>query len=149
GLGAFASAALVLWVLTIGTGTVGLVFFYTHAPVPVVWAGADVAWGAAWAVRGRWTAAFACFGVEALLQFLVGFYAGVLALPALLLAGGRARGPALGLWRLGLALVYVPMRLDGGTDGDALTGTAFVELYAYLRHPHHLVPSSWGWPEWV
>jgi hypothetical protein len=149
-LGAVATAALLLWLLTVGVGTVGLTYLYTHAPVPAVWAVAGVAWGAAWAVRARWTAAYACFGAAALLQFLVGFYAGVLALPALLLTGGRARAPALALWLLGLTLIYGPMRLDGGTgDSDALSGAAFVEIYATLRHPHHLVPSTWGWPVWI
>src|SRR5437868_4226337 len=126
GLGAIASAILVVWLLTVGVGTVGAVYFYTHAPVPAVWAGALVAWGMAWAWRGRWTTAYAFFGAATLLQFLVGAYAGLLALPALLKA---RRGDS---WRslipgvLGLALVYVPMRLSGGTEAGVMDDAGFV-----------------------
>ena len=147
-LGAIATAMLVLWLLVVNTGALGLVSFYTHAPIPSVWAGAVAAWGAALAVRGRCTAAFACFGAAALLQFLVGFYAGLLALPALWPASRVERVRALAAWGLGLALVYVPLALGGQGDGGALANDVFVEIYAYLRHPHHLVPSTWPWPAW-
>jgi hypothetical protein len=149
GLGAVATAAWIVGMLTVTAGTLGDVYFYTHAPVPAVWAGAAVAWGAACALRGRWRTAFALLGVAALLQFLVGFYAGLLALPAWFFrAKGRDPvGPAL--WALGLALIYVPMRLGGGTGSGALTGAEFVTIYAQLRHPHHLVPSTWNWAFWV
>lgn len=149
GLGEGATALLIVWLLTVGVGTVGAVYFYTHAPVPAVWAGALVAWGAAWAWRGRWVAAYAFFGAAALLQFLVGLYAGVLALPALLIAHRWRSWRALVPWGLGLALVYVPMHLAGGTGTSVMDDTGFVALYAHLRHPHHLVPSTWSWAIWV
>lgn len=149
GLGAGAVATLGTWLLTLGIGTIGGVFFYTHAPVPAVWAGALVLAGAAAAARGRVTAAFAAFGAAALLQFLVGFYAGLLALPLLWARARREQGLALGAWLLGLALVYLPMRLQGGTGSELLSSAHFVGIYAYLRLPHHLVPSAWGWPVWI
>ena len=149
GLREIAAAILVLWLLTTSVGTLGNVYFYTHAPVPAVWAGAAVVWGAALAWRGNWWAAFICFGAAAMLQFLVGFYAGVLALPTLLWTR-RLRGlPLLAPWLLGLALVYVPMYLSGGTGSDALDNNTFVFIYAQLRLPHHLMPSTWGWAYWV
>ena len=149
GLGEVASAILVVWLLTVSVGTLGAVYFYTHAPVPAVWAGALVAWGAAWAWRGRWTAAYASFGAAALLQILVGFYAGVLALPALLATRRGASWRALVPWLLGLTLIYAPLRLAGGTETGVLGNDSFVALYAQLRHPHHLVPSTWSWAGWV
>lgn len=149
GLGEVAGAILIVWLLTVSVGTLGAIYFYTHAPVPAVWAGALVAWGAAWAWRGRWTAAYAFFGAAALLQILVGFYAGVLALPALLATQRWNSWRALGPWLLGLALVYGPMRLTGGTGAGVMDGASFVSLYAQLRHPHHLVPSTWSWAVWV
>ena len=149
GLGTFATATLGTWLLTVGIGTLGGVYFYTHAPVPAVWAGAAVMVGAALAARGRSAAAYACFGLAALLQFLVGFYAGLLALPLLYKATGRQRLAALGWWALGLALVYVPLRLGADTGSGALDNRAFVEIYAQLRLPHHLVPSAWGWAVWT
>lgn len=142
-LGGGVRAVLMLWLLTINVGILGAVFLYTHAPVPSVWAGAVAACGAALAVRQRWVAAFACFGGAALLQFLVGFYAGLLALPALLVAARRERLPAVVAWAAGLALVYGPLWFSGRADHDALGNDAFVEIYAQLRHPHHLVPSTW------
>ena len=149
GLGATATAALATWLLTAGIGTIGGVYFYTHAPVPAVWAGALVLCGAAQAASGRNRAAYACFGSAALIQFLVGFYAGLLALPLMYGITTRQRLAALGWWALGLALVYVPLLLNGGTDSGLLDRHAFVEVYAQLRLPHHLVPSRWGLPAWI
>ncbi len=149
GLGATAAAALVVWMLTVSVGTLGDVYFYTHAPVPAVWAGAAVAWGAVFALRGRWRLAFALFGAAALLQFLVGFYAGLLALPVWWFRAKGREPVAPGLWALGLALVYLPMRLSGGTGSGLLSAEEFVTIYAQLRHPHHLVPSTWSWAFWL
>ncbi|HET7535110.1 MAG TPA: DUF6798 domain-containing protein [Candidatus Didemnitutus sp.] len=149
GLGEVSSAVFTIWLLVVGVGTLGGVYFYTQAPVPAVWAGALLPWGAWLAWRGRWTGAFTCFGAAVLLQFLVGFYAGVVALAALLWMR-RGRGlAALIPWLLALALVYGPMALTGGTGSDALNNSAFVYVYAQLRVPHHVVPSTWGWASWV
>jgi hypothetical protein len=149
GLGAVAGAAFVVGTLTVSVGTLGDTYFYTHGPVPAVWAVGAVAWAVALALRGRWHGAFGLCGVAALLQFLVGFYSGLLLLPAWLRFAPRRRltGPAL--WAAGLALVYLPMRLGGGISTGELSGPDFVKIYAYLRHPHHVVPTSWNWAFWV
>jgi len=52
-------------------------------------------------------------------------------------------------WVAGLSAVYLPMKLCGVTGSNELTGAAFVEIYAQLRHPHHLVPTFWGWSAWL
>ena len=149
GLGPAASAVLTLWIMTVGAGTLGLVSFYTYAPTPAVWALAGVTWGAALALDRRWAAAYAWFGAAALLQFLVGFYAGLLFLPMLIASrGSRALAPLAG-WAVGMALVYLPMQLAGATNSGELSSALFIDLYARLRLPHHLVPSTWGWPAWV
>jgi len=149
GFGAVASAVLVVWALNAKAGELGAVFLYTHGPVPAVWAGALAVWGIAAALRGRWTAAFACFGGAALLQFLVGFYAGLLVLPALWRERGvRGAVPPLGAWALGLALVYLPLWASEASTAGLLGNAVFVEIYAQLRHPHHLVPSTWSWAAW-
>lgn len=149
GLGEVAAAVFTLWVLVVGVGTLGGVFFYTEAPVPAVWAGAFLPWGALLAWRGRWTPAFACFGAAALLQFLVGFYAGVLGLAALAWSRRGRDLASVVPWVLGLSLVYGPMVLTGGTGSAALDNATLVHIYAQLRLPHHLVPSTWGWAAWV
>ncbi|MCX6951941.1 MAG: hypothetical protein NTV51_07220 [Verrucomicrobia bacterium] len=145
---AVTSALLLVWLLVVNVGCMGDVYFYTHAPVPAVWAGAVAAWGGVFALRRQAIAAFGCFGAAALLQFLVGFYTGLLALPLLWSASNRVRALALTAWGSGLALVYVPLAISGRADTTALTPEAFVEIYARLRHPHHLLPSSWPWPQW-
>jgi hypothetical protein len=149
GLGHVAGAAFVVGLLTVSVGTLGDTYFYTHAPVPAVWAAGAVAWAAALALRGRWAGAFALCGVAGLLQFLVGFYSGLLLLPAWWRFAPR-RGPAgPALWVAGLALVYLPMRFSGGIGTGGLSGADYVTIYAYLRHPHHVVPSTWNWAAWV
>jgi hypothetical protein len=148
-LGAFSSAVLGTWMLLASAGTIGGVYFYTHAPVPAVWAGAAAACGAALGLRNRPIAAFTCFGVAVLLQFLVGFYAGLLGAFILWRKPFSAWIVAIALWTIALGLVYLPMRLSGSTGTAVLDNAAFVEIYAQLRLPHHLVPSTWGWPAWV
>lgn len=146
-LHAVATAVLLAWLLMVHVGEVGLVFFYTNAPAPGVWAGTIAACGAACAVRGRYPAAFACFGGAALFQFLVGFYAGVLALPLLLHTDWRTGTRAVVAWGAGLALVYVPLAVSQH-GAFVLANDVFVEIYAQLRHPHHLVPSTWPMIMW-
>jgi hypothetical protein len=148
GLGTLATAGLLVWLLLLNLGSIGGVSFHSVAPIPSVWAASAAAAGAALAVRRRIPAAYACFAAAVLLQFLVGFYAGLLALPALLLATPAERIRALAVWALGLALVYVPLTLAGTGDATALPDAAFVEIYAHLRHPHHLVPSTWPAAQW-
>lgn len=45
------------------------------------------------------------------------------------------------LYILTLLVVIVPNIL---TDVSNVTNLEFVRVYSYLRHPHHLVPSTWG-----
>jgi len=148
-LDSVAAAVFGAWVFCSNIGAIAGVYFYTHAPVPAVWAGAAVAWGAIFALRQNAIAAYAAFGIAALLQFLVGFYAGLLALPLLIGLPRRSCFIAVAIWILALAAVYLPMRVSGGTGSIALAGPQFVEIYARLRLPHHLVPSTWGWPAWI
>ena len=150
GIGAVGAAIFVVWVLQADAGLLGASYIYIPAPAPALWAMAAAVWGGALAAQERWRAAYLCFGAAALLQFLVGFYAGLLLLPALWRARGLRAMPAeIFGWVLGLAAVYLPMRLGGVTGGSELTNAAFVEIYAQLRHPHHLIPTSWGWDSWT
>lgn len=45
------------------------------------------------------------------------------------------------LYVLTLLIIIVPNIL---TDVSNVTNLEFVSVYSYLRHPHHLVPSTWG-----
>lgn len=146
-------ALLPWWAVTSLAGCIGGVFLYTNGLVPAVLAAPFAVGGLACAARERWVAAYWLFGCAALFQFLVGFVPGLLVLP-LLVAATRREGlrPAtlavLG-WGAGLAAVYVPMRLSGGTASDQLGTAEFLATYAYLRHPHHVVASTWGAVGWL
>ncbi len=148
-LGSAAIALLLLWFLNVSAGTVGGVFLYTHAPLPAVWVMGAVLWGFALARRGHWVAAYACFGAASVLQFLVGFYAGALLLPALPWRRLRLVGLALGVWVFSLLINYAPLVVLGSMGTPLLDNDTFVEIYAKLRCPNHLMPSTWGWPAWV
>ena len=82
---------------------------------------------------------------------------------ALVAAGGRClfllklrgeyefnqlRSLALGVLIVGLAslLWIVPTIFMGASSLEA---DEFVHLYAYFRHPHHLIPSTWDTTQWV
>ncbi|MGD1900449.1 MAG: DUF6798 domain-containing protein, partial [Phormidesmis sp.] len=47
-----------------------------------------------------------------------------------------------------VGLVYVPMVMAGNTSSDALTDDTFVHLYGYIRHPHHIVLSTFPTKDW-
>jgi hypothetical protein len=148
-LGSAAIALLLLWFLLVSAGTIGGVFLYTHAALPAVWVMGAVVWGFVFAHRGRWVAAYACFGAASVLQFLVGLYAGALLLPALPWRQGRVVAAALGVWILSLLINYGPLLALGSMGTRLLDGHTFVEIYAQLRCPNHLVPSTWEWPVWL
>jgi hypothetical protein len=150
GIGVIGAAILVVWALQVETGDLGLTYLYIPSPAPGLWAAAIAVWGGALAVQQRWRAAYVCFGAAALLQFLVGFYAGLLLLPALWRDRGlRALPQEVIGWVIGLAAVYLPMKLGGITGGAELGNAAFVEIYAQLRHPHHMVPTAWSLAAWM
>jgi hypothetical protein len=149
GLGSAAIAVLLLWFLHVTAGAVGGVFLYTHAALPAVWVMGAVVWGFALAQRGRWVAAYACFGAAGVLQFLVGFYAGALLLPALPWLPRRVAARALGTWMLCLLVTYGPLVALGSMGTPLMDNATYVEIFAQLRCPNHLVPSTWGWPAWL
>ncbi len=113
-----------------------------------------VVWGVYFSLRRAWVPAYAFFGASCLLHFLIGLLPALLVSPLVLLDAWRRRrwSPALFgglLVAVGAGLVYVPMVLQGTTSTGLLTNQEFVELYASVRHPHHVVPSAWPGNEWM
>ncbi|MEB3883451.1 proline-rich domain-containing protein [Lyngbya sp. CCY1209] len=51
--------------------------------------------------------------------------------------------------------VYLPMKLTGGTGSELMDDGQFIELYGYIRHPHHVIYSKFGlfgsrgWINWI
>jgi len=43
------------------------------------------------------------------------------------------------------ACIYLPMKLTGGTGSDLMDNEQFIYLYGYIRHPHHVIYSKFGW----
>jgi len=158
-LGKSPVAGMMLAFLGLATvdGTVGATDIFRTEPIAAVYAMGLAIWGIYFCCARRWRLGYLMFGVAGLLQFLIGF------LPACLwgiglLAGTVFRGRIgqfVGAFTIfcGLVgLVYVPMVMTGSTSSDALSNAEFVKLYAYVRHPHHSVMSSFsigGWRDFL
>lgn len=144
-----AIAFVFLGLAATGNGRIGFVDLFRTDPIPATLAMGIAIWGFYYCLRQRWLWGYGCFGLACLIQFLVGALPGMLmALP--LLTSGRGRGhvgKVLGAFGVlaGLAcLVYVPMLLSGNTSSGALSSDEFIHLYGTIRHPHHLIFSSFG-----
>lgn len=154
-----AVAVFCFWVFACTVATLGANDLFRAGPYPPggypsVLATAVAVWGIYFSTRAAWVPAYAFFGAAALLQFLVGFLAGALLIPVLLAHCLRNRSwrtavSALAVFAIGIGAVYFPMVLQGTTGTALLTDREFVELYGYVRHPHHIVPSHWPGEHWV
>ncbi len=148
------AALLTFWALSVTAGLIAQSTLWPPFPIPTAFATGLTVWGIYFGLRRRWPAAYAFFGAACLLQFLVGLLPALLAAPLLALDAWRRRqwrqaALATALLGLGAGLVYVPMLLAGTTATGLLSGPAFVELYGFVRHPHHMVPSAWPRAEWA
>jgi hypothetical protein len=152
-----AASVLVFWGLVVSAGTIGgahgPLAFFENTPVPGLYALGLSIWGVFFSLRRSWPLAYGFFGVACLLQFLVGFLPALLLSPLLVRDAVHTRRVAPALLALlclglGAGLVYVPMLLTGATSGAMLSNRDFVQLYAFIRIPHHLVPSAWGKAQW-
>ena len=151
---------LLFLLLTVDNGTLGHVGLLAHTGeerpslVPFVVALAFVIWGLHACFQRRWVLGYGLFGIGALFQILVGFLPGLLFAPIVAYDAWNARQPtrvilpAL-LLGAGVGAVFVPMALTGTTGTGRLDDSEFVYLYAVVRHPHHLLPSSWGGLRWL
>jgi len=153
-----AASVLVFWGLTVSAGTIGgasgPIDFFNNTPLPAVYALGLSIWGCFFSLRRSWPLAYGFFGGACLLQFLVGFLPALLLSPLLVWDAIHTRrvAPALRsllLVGLGAGLVYVPMLVQGTTSGAMLSNQDFVQLHAFMRNPHHIVPSAWMETQWV
>jgi hypothetical protein len=151
------ASVLVFWGLVVSAGTIGgasgPLAFFENTPVPALYALGLSIWGVFFSLRRSWPLAYGFFGMACLLQFLVGFLPALLLSPLLVHDAVHTRrvAPALlalGCVGLGAGLVYVPMLLQGTTSGDLLSNRDFIQLYAFIRIPHLLVPSAWAKAQW-
>ncbi|MEM1251707.1 MAG: DUF6798 domain-containing protein [Cyanobacteria bacterium P01_H01_bin.21] len=139
--------------LAVVDGTVGYTDLFRRTPNPSVYAIAIAVWGIYFCVRQQWIRGYVLFGISCLLQFLIGVLPGVLFTPALIFYCLSNKQPKqlLGAWGALLVLagmVYSPMVLTGTTSSDLLSSSEFIWLYGYVRHPHHIIMSTFSVNSW-
>ncbi|MEO0349404.1 MAG: DUF6798 domain-containing protein [Cyanobacteria bacterium P01_A01_bin.15] len=139
--------------LAVVDGTVGVTDLFRRTPNPSVYAIAIAVWGIYFCLQQRWTRGYVLFGISCLLQFLIGLLPGLLFTPALLIHSYVAKRPRQIVWAWGTlivlaGMVYAPMVLSGNTSSDLLSDEQFIWLYGYVRHPHHIIFSSFSNNSW-
>lgn len=148
-------ALLPFWGLSVVAGLkLGHNWLFLSVPLPKAYAMGLTIWGIYFSLRRAWPIAYAFFGIACLLQFLVGFLPALMIGPLLLLDTCRTRRwlhavLAFSLLAIGAGLVYIPMLMQNATSTGLLTNQDFVELYGFIGHPFHMVPSTWGRDTWV
>ena len=139
--------------LAVVDGTVGYTDLFRRTPNPSVYAIAIAVWGIYFCLQQQWIRGHILFGISCLLQFLIGLLPGVLFTPALIFYCLSNKQPKqlLGAWGALLVLagmVYSPMVLTGTTSSDLLSSSDFIWLYGYVRHPHHIIMSTFSVNSW-
>jgi len=149
----FAGVVLAFLGLAAVDGTLGVTDIFRVEPISAIYAMGITVWGIYFCCRRRWLLGYLMFGLATLLQFLIGFVPACLWGMGLLFATvfrgrpGKFIGAFVVFSSL-VALVYVPMALTGNTSSDVLTDETFVNLYGYIRHPHHIILSSFPAKDW-
>lgn len=81
----------------------------------------------------------------ALIQIQVGFYFGIIIIAYQVISSIFNKQPcnfySIFVWLIPTALLLI---LFAGQSNNLLSNQSFVEIYARLRHPHHMIPSSWS-----
>lgn len=149
----FTAAIVIFLALSASVGTVGVVDLFRTEPIPAIWSMGFVTWGFFCCYSNRWIWGYFLFGLASLFQFLIGVLPGLLMLPLLLASVSRDRSLktlSLSLLALGglAACVYIPMKLTGVTGSELLSHQDFIHIYGEIRHPHHIIFSSFGYPTW-
>ncbi|TVU55026.1 MAG: MFS transporter [Arthrospira sp. PLM2.Bin9] len=140
---------LVFLGLTAANGTIGFTNLFRPEPIPAVLAMGLTIWGIYYSFRSRWIIGYSLFGLASLLQFLIGIIPGILFIPIMginIKNKSPKKSIIIGLiiWLIFAACVYFPMKLLSETDSQIISSEQFIYLYAYIRHPHHLIYSQFG-----
>ena len=122
-------------------------FYYAQAAFCIA------VWGFVMAMDKKWYKAFILFAVATLLHFTAGSYSAAFALIFLIIHAVKEKKikillPAV-IWVVACVGIFLMMYLSGTTGSGLLSSEQFVKIHAYLRHPHHHVPSSWESLEWA
>ncbi|MGK7952311.1 MAG: DUF6798 domain-containing protein [Xenococcaceae cyanobacterium] len=130
-------------------GRIGHADLFRNDPIPATLAMGLVVWGFYFCFRNQWVLGYLFFGLTCLLQFLIGALPGLLMAVPLLMWGKNYKTfkqVCFSFFAIGICigLIYIPMLLSGNTDSGLISNKEFVYLYGYIRHPHHLIFSSFG-----
>ncbi len=110
-------------------------------------------WGFVKALDKKWYAAYILFAVATLLHFTSGSYCAAFMLVFLIIQAIKEKKYKLLfaplIWMAACIAIFLMMYLSRTTGSGLLSNDQFVKIHAYLRHPHHHVPSSWEKLEWV
>jgi hypothetical protein len=147
------SALLTFLTLYSNDTTIGYVSIFRNEPIPAIFAMGLTIWGIYFCFCRNWNFGYLFFGIACVIQFLIGILPGLLFLPLLIIdakKNNRFATLITSLLILGsfAALVYVPMIFTGNTDGKIISNTEFVYFYGYIRHPHHIIISSFNSKNW-
>lgn len=122
-------------------------FYYAQAAFCIA------VWGFVKALDKKWYFAFILFAIATLIHFTAGSYCAVFALIFLIIHAVKNKKYKLLyaplIWVAGCFTIFGIMYFSGTTGSGLLSNDAFVKIHAYLRHPHHHVPSSWEKIEWI
>ncbi|MCK5128238.1 MAG: hypothetical protein KAQ68_00185 [Clostridiales bacterium] len=110
-------------------------------------------WGFVKALDKKWYQAFIVFAVATLIHFTAGSYCAAFVLVFIIIEAVKSKNYKLLIapliWIASAIAIFAMMTLSGTTGTGILSNDAFVKIHAYLRHPHHHVPSTWEKLEWV
>jgi hypothetical protein len=134
--------------------TLGQAYLFRPESLPFVLGMGVTSWGIVLAMRERWVTAYLLFGLASLVQFLIGI------MPALFLGAMLCRRitarrdywtPVACAATFGslVAVTVLPPIVRGELGSAAFDSRTFVELYAFIRNPHHVVPSAFLLPDWI
>ena len=127
---------------------------YRGIPLPATFAMSIVIWGIYFTLRGKALIGYIFFGIGGIIQFLVGFMAGLSFFPATLLIIGREQktlqirrilldklAPILA-WFFLLLIIYLPMQLQDKLIPPYESTFPITFIFGNVRVPHHWLPSS-------
>lgn len=108
-------------------------------------------WALYFALKRDWTLAFTCSAIATVFQFLVGFYSGLILIPALTVAAIKIR--SFKLFLLPITIFIMPVitiyALTTFSDQGAPNSFSFLDVFGIFRVPHHWLPSTGPWFSWL
>lgn len=130
---------------TIGNG-VSANLMWVNSLYHLFFAFSFIAWAFFFLLDGRrYLEAYLICSIASLFQIQVGFYFGLsIFLFQLIEAVVNNKRLALFPGTFGWLVPHILLFMSFQKGSSILNDEAFVEIYARLRHPHHMIPSSWS-----